>query len=258
MGRNGARALLWATVVTGSTGIAFGQPLENIGNAGQIVFGAERLTGVYHDEVTVKQEVPADPTTGRPGVTMESTSKSTTIGVFGQNALTPSLFLNSASSVPRLALDYFVTDGLSVGGSFVFLTRSGVSEIENDPTQQDQPTLSTLVVNPRVGYAYAFDETFGIWPRLGFIYERDWSKSESNGTQSVSRKTSVQYMTIGLDVPFFISPMKHFAILIGPYFDLGVAGNRHTETDAAGAVSTPDSDAKYISYGASTGVVGYF
>jgi len=246
------RAWLFAMTVGSLAGNAIAQPIENIGNAGQIVFGAERVTGVFHDELTIQDEQ-TDPTTGAT-ITVESKTKSTTIGVFGLSS-TPLLFLNSAASMPRLALDFFPTDGISVGGSFVFLTRSGVTEQENDPTDDDQPTISTLLVNPRVGYAYAFDETFGIWPRLGFIYERNWA-SQDSGTAEVT--TSLQLMSISLDVPFFISPMKHFAILIGPYLEFGVAGNTHTERDPAGPTTTPDNDAKVISFGLWSGVAGYF
>ena len=86
-----------------------------------------------------------------------------------------------------------------------------------------------------------FDQTFGLWPRAGFAwmhYSIDQGDYEAGG----------DLYELTVEAPLVISPMKHFAILIGPYADIGLGG-RETEEGY---------DLWYNSFGLSSSIVGYF
>jgi hypothetical protein len=257
-------------VLLGAVAVFWGKSaraqIENIGQAGQVVFGAERLTGIYRDQVTTKSEVTTttiDPTTGQPITTtrlVDSEITTTTFGVFGMNAGTPVNFVPTTdASLPRLALDFLPIDGLSIGGSFMYLTRSA-TQTRDGVEDPDDVSVNTLVLYPRVGYAYPFDETFGIWPRVGVVYSRDQlhtkNVNESAGT-TTDRTATIHFIDLGLEGMFYISPMKHFAILVGPYGEIGLDGGSKSESDTPGATNQ-SRDAKATSFGLSVGVVGYF
>lgn len=247
-------------LVVGLTAKSARAQIENIGQAGQIVFGAERLTGVYHDEMTVTREATSqsvDPTTGQVITTTRTVDDevaTTSFGIFGSNVETPvGLIPTSDAGLPRLALDYLPIDGLSIGGSFMYLTRSGketVGGVENP----DSASVHSLILYPRVGYAYPFNETIGIWPRAGVIYEQD---VQTRTSPTVERTTTVHFINLALEAMLYISPMKHFAILVGPYGEIGLGGGTKSESDAPGSTTTK-RDAKMNSFGGTVGVVGYY
>jgi hypothetical protein len=207
--------------------------IDNLGEEMQFVFGVDRVMGVSWDSQTVEPE-------GGP----ETVNKATTVALFGTGG--------QGTNVPRLALDYFVIEGLSLGGSFVYIHRS--TEIETDGDAVDGPSSSTVLLHPRVGYAYAFDETFSIWPRLGIT----WFQSSSESTDPISGDTSTTTLS-GLDltgeVMLGISPIENFAFLVGPYLDLGLSGTQEFEP-ASGPSS--EADSTLTGFGLAVSVVGYY
>ena len=215
--------------------------LDNLGEEAQMVFGVDRVMGLSFDRMTT------EPT----GSTR--TSKDTTFSLFGNGA--------GVTSFPRLAFDYFVMEGLSIGGSLVYWQRSGETEIEPDSgssTTNDNPTRSLFAIAPRVGYAIPFDETFSFWPRAGVTYYNQ--KIEQEKTTAAGDKTTSSVSTSAWDLTlegmFGISPMSHFAILIGPYLDLGLTGN--TENDPGAGSDTVETDTTITSFGLAVSIVGYY
>lgn len=206
--------------------------LDNIGEEGQITFGVDRVMGVAFDTQTISPDQGGD-----------IKNKSTTVALFGNDGGT--------GMIPRLSLDYFVVESISVGGSFLYISRS--TETETDAGSADGPTTSTFGIAPRVGYAMAFDETFSIWPRAGITYYS--SKTETPATGGGNDTTDT---TSGLDltveVPVGISPMEHFAILVGPYVDFGLSG----EVEQDNGTTSQKADQKTTSYGLTVGMLGYF
>lgn len=204
--------------------------VDNIGNAGGLVIGAERLAGVYHTKNT------AETTQEEAGVelTTEVETSTTTFAVFGHN---PGAF----TEIPRLALDYFVIDGFSVGGSLMFMRNNidigGEQRISGagSPTQssdlEDQKiTQQVLVVHPRIGYAVAFNEYVGVWPRAGISYthlERTQKVSLGDpvqGSRNVEVKSTLTFTNLTLEGLLFVSPFSNFAFVGGPFADLGLGG----------------------------------
>lgn len=205
--------------------------IDNLGEEMQFVFGVDGVMGL--DIVRDKTEISAG------GQTVTSTEKTTAFNLFG----------GGASGLPRLALDYFVTEGVSVGGSFIFMTQSG--EVENDPgTNQDLGSIQTLLVHPRVGYAMPFDETFSIWPRAGIFYLSQTIKPDQGDDISSSA------FDITLEALLGISPFSHFAILVGPYLDIGVSGSR--DVPSTTGTGTESADRTLTMYGLTTSIVGYY
>jgi hypothetical protein len=174
------------------------------------------------------------------GTTVESTTKSTNVALFGSPA-------SSLTNIPRLALDFFVVESFSVGGSLMYLSRS--SEVETDDETTDLGTDTLWMIHPRVGFAYAIDETFSIWPRLGITYVSSTSESD-NGD-----KTTTSGLELTGDVMFGISPFSHFAILVGPFLDLGLSGKTKFEPNAG---DSQEADTTLTSFGLAVSIVGYY
>jgi hypothetical protein len=219
--------------------------LDNLGAEGQVVIGVDRVMGVSFD--SFKADVPAG-----GGKTVETKGKSTTFALFG-NAAGGSAGASGPSGtalIPRLALDYFVMEGLSVGGSFMYMSTSTSSEV--DGKSNDGPTTSAILFHPRVGYAMAFDETFSFWPRLGVTYLS--SKTTVPQTSGSDHELKWHGFEVTAEANLGISPFSNFAFLIGPFLEFPLSGSYEAcQPDCGDSVDT-----KLTSYGLSASVVGYF
>jgi hypothetical protein len=154
------------------------------GNAGQLVLSAERLVG------------------------LSRTARQTKIGgVKHKDSINRvNLLLNQNGnpynySHPRIAFDYFVIDGLSLGGALGFSANDGDAKYRE------------FIVAPRVGYAFMFSDTVGVWPRLGITYQDQKTPEGVSGILAVSFEANL-----------VIVPADHAAITIGPSIDGGVGG----------------------------------
>lgn len=208
--------------------------IDNLGEEMQFVFGVDGVMGV--DFIRDKQELSVG------GQTAESTQKTSQVHLFG----------GGAAGLPRLALDYFVTEGVSVGGSFVFMSQGGETESSagGPSTTTDNPTVQTLFIHPRVGYAMPFDETFSIWPRVGLAYlSNKVSPDQGDDISSTA-------IDITLEAMVGISPFSHFAILVGPYVYLGVGGSQ--DVGSPTGTGTEEADRTLTLYGLTTSIVGYY
>ncbi|HEX4334847.1 MAG TPA: hypothetical protein VH062_02970 [Polyangiaceae bacterium] len=185
---------------------------------GTFALGAERITGVFHADEKVAN---AD------------SSGTTAIALFGNSVDSP---LAGAWQFPRLGFDYFVTKGLSLGGSFVVLSRSPEGTNQTD-----------ILVAPRVGFGYMFGRVVGIWPRGGISY---WhaSRSADNSDASIDAHS----FAFDVDVPLLIAPVRSFAITIGPVLDVGFAGRADANFLGAGTAV----DTSFVQFGLSAGIVG--
>jgi hypothetical protein len=251
----------------GTVGPAYAQTIDNIGNGGGIVISGERLAGVYHTTSTEKleDEQVAGGTTFTSEVEMETSV--TTFAVLGHNPSAP-------TELPRLALDYFVVDGFSVGGSFIFARNaieidgeqrvSGGGVSQSTDIDGGQVTLQTIVFHPRIGYALAFNEYVGVWPRAGFSYTHLERTAETTVPdpitgvdENVEEKTTTTLTHLTLEGLLFVSPFPNFAFIGGPFADIGLGGGSEFDSNQPN-VSVPDGDAKQSSFGFIVGVAGYF
>lgn len=218
--------------------------VDNIGNAGQWVFGVERVTSLAFENQSLSYD---DPMRGE----ITSSQKTTALNLFGAGA-------TSVSTLPRLALDYLVLDHVSVGASFVVMTRSVSVDGDGAPASGDGGSELSLLGAVRAGYAFPFDETFGVWGRAGVAYgyqSVDFEVRDVSGATLDATQTTTSF-DVTLDVMAVLSPFKHFVLMGGPFLDLGIGGAYERET--AGTSETDDRNAKLTAFGLAFAVSGYY
>jgi hypothetical protein len=108
--------------------------------------------------------------------------------------------------IPRLSFDYFPIHGLSIGGSVAFATYSGDSRRDN----------SAFLLAPRVGYCWMFSRAVGFWIRGGVTYD-------NMDAPGPGGEWGLAFSAQGM---FVISPVNHFAFLLGPTLDITMVGKR--------------------------------
>lgn len=210
-----ALVTLWTAAAHGAEGAG---PVDR----GTFVLSAEHLTGVVHDDVKSDGV--------KTGVT--------TIALFGYQATT-------VFDMPRIAFDGFVIDGLSIGGSLALYQPSfGVSG-------GNSQSYTDFLIAPRVGYAYLFSRSVGIWPRAGFSY---WHRGFSD------QPVSAHAFAFDADCPLVFLPAPHFAITLGPILDVTFGGSASGDAVAVAGVGVggPSQDFSLVQFGLSAGVAGFF
>jgi opacity protein-like surface antigen len=187
------------------------------------VFGIERVTGLFFDRQRL------DYTDFATGLKHQDTYKVTSFGLLGVDSSSP-------SAMPRFALDYTILQGLTLGATAMISTR-GVSLSHNGrdaavpPPTTAPPTAPadglTLVGGVRAGYAYAFDRTFAVWPRVGLSYAASSASAElrdSFGDTLGDFETKAHFYDANIELLGAVSPVEHIVLLGGPYLDLGLGG----------------------------------
>jgi hypothetical protein len=207
---------------------------QPFGTAGQFSLSGERLSGV----------VVASESTDEGGVDQTTTYTSVSL-------LASPLAATTNYSFPRIGLDYLVTDGFTIGAALGMFTVSGTAEAEamGQSMEEDLGSFLGFLFAPRLGYAYMFNESVGIWPRGGITYAT--LKSENDDPDIT---LSQNRLALSLDVPLVLSPVPHVGILLGPAIDFGVSGSNEAEV---GGMST-DTDFKSTDFGLHAGLMAYF
>jgi hypothetical protein len=106
------------------------------------------------------------------------------------------------------AADFFVVQGLSVGGQFLYA---------HTEIQGFQNSADSFGISPRVGYNIALGDTFSFWPKVGFAYTT-MSFSNNGGSQN--------FVSIGAFAPFLVHPAKHFFLGVGPGVETDLSRSR--------------------------------
>jgi len=106
---------------------------------------------------------------------------------------------------PRAAVDFFLTDGLSLGGSLAYYNWGG----DRDRTG--------FLFYPRVGYGMGLGDSVTFWPRGGLTY---FSEEEAGGNPKYDQ------LALSFEAMFLLWPRPNWAIQIAPTLDLGVSGSR--------------------------------
>jgi hypothetical protein len=162
-----ALAGLAALATVAFTKPAEARPMEK----GTFILSAERITGFT---VAIPSGGPA---------------------VFGINLLMAPVA--NAAQFPRVGGDYFVIDGLSIGGSV------GLGYLGGDGV-----AAGAWGILPRIGYAFGINSALDVWPRLTL------GVGGSMGTGSQV------YGTIGLEGAFIWKATQNFGVEFGPTFDV--------------------------------------
>jgi hypothetical protein len=99
---------------------------------------------------------------------------------------------------PRLGVDYFVIQSISVGTGLAFARTSG-----------DNSSTNAVEVAPRVGYGMMVGPWLAVWPRLGVSYI--WSTNQS-------------YLGLTIDLQAVAVLAQHFALTFAPVVNIPLTG----------------------------------
>jgi hypothetical protein len=228
------------------------------GDQGQFIFGADRLFGVF--AYTQNQITPSgtNATTTVTGTDMAFFGGLNSVGVGGGAfvAGNPTFY-----NVPRLGFDYTIIKGLTLGGEVIaFFTLGGGTTQGNGPSTSN-PGGSVFGIAPRVGYIFSLSDVFAIWPRAGLSYY-DANFSVRDGRFNVCNDTAnANVFGLDLDPVVTISPVQHFAFMVGPTLDWGFTGGYSTSTPNNGACSsTVNTSNTYnaLNFAINAGLLGWF
>lgn len=171
-------AALFGLSFTAFSSVASAQGGKQLGSPRDVVIGAERLFGIYG--ISRNYDEPGnDPDDFSIGLLMQG----------------PHL---SPVTLPRVAIDVFVIQSLSVGGALGLYS----NDINNS---------SGVLFSPRVGYAFSFNQYFGFWPKGGFTYT-----SQNNPDR--------RHFSLSLEGAFTFMPNPYVGFTAVPFLDLGLGG----------------------------------
>lgn len=181
------------------------------GSKGQVTFGAERLFGFHY--VKNNWEYPSGDRGSNSG---------TTVG-FGWLFAQPMQF-----NQPRLGVDFFVIDDLSIGGALGFFSASG----RNGTLNHDG-----FIISPRVGFNVALSQVVKFWPKVGITY--------------ISIDESHAFGLSGeANFAFFPHSSAGWAFIVAPTMDLAPFGGINSNGNQ------PNADLGCYSFGVSAGLLG--
>jgi hypothetical protein len=184
------------------------------GEPGHVALSAERLFGYVHSKETQSMG----------GVDMSRSIDTFTL-------FTNPIGAASGYAWPRLALDAFVSHGVSVGGSLGLFYLS-----------QDSASITGFLIAPRFGYAAMIGPRVAIWPRGGITY---WHVSTDPGNGGTTGTQSAFALTIEAPLTILVAP--RVGLLIGPTIDIGLGGSQ-----GGGGASIDD---KFTDFGLQAGVL---
>ncbi len=204
----------------------------DFGQTGQVVLSVDRLFGYLHLQTTETQNG------------TRTTTTADIVSGFGNGISLLTLY-----SAPRLALDYFVTDRFTLGGSATVFHAS-VSSSSTPGVTTTTSTLWGYSLAPRLGFALPLGSGVSFWPRVGFTWVQ-LSQSFSGSSQD----TDVYALTI--EAPFLFRVGSNFFLTAAPTLDLGLGGST-SQTSTFGGVAAPGVDSKETDVGVLFGAGGFF
>lgn len=182
---------------------------ETVGKRGDFAIAIERAFGIYSGHTDYD---------GPPAADEEYDYTGIEVGIRPSDVM--------PSNGVRLGLDGYIIDHLSIGGGVGFSSYG------------DDKDGTLFLIAPRVGYFMGFGQHFGFWPRGGLTI---WWTGGTN-------KDANQVMVTG-EAMFTLAPSKSYAFLLGPFFDLGFAGEEE--------YGDIDRDRTDRLLGISLGMIGY-
>jgi hypothetical protein len=212
---------------------------ESLAGRGGFMISAERIFGLVWTHQSLEQN----------GATRSDDSTNV--------SLLSSRFSSTLTgySAPRIGFDYFATEAITIGGAigYVHSSTSSKTELRGTSTSADGPSLDGFIFAPRVGYAAMFNETIGIWPRVGVTYVH-----ASASTDDSNLDITANAFALTLEAPIVFAVVPHGGFWLGPTFDLGLSGSQKTKINVAGANANTETDGKVRDLGAQAGLFIYF
>jgi len=220
---------------------------DELGKAGGFVIAAERVMGFTHSQVKLKGTRQQG---NNPAVDYRYKQTWDHFDFLGKGDI------SDPWVAPRIGFDYFIIDGLSLGGSIVYASAStdGNEEIGNGGNDLNQVDSTLFMVAPRVGYAFMFTPVIGLWPRGGLSY---WSYTRDTNPPGnpPNEEHKGSGLTFSAEAMLVIAPVEHAAFLVGPTLDLPILSGGNEDQ---GNRSEDYDDYKITTYGIQAGVGVWF
>lgn len=168
----------------------------------------------------------------------------------------------SFKMLPRLAFDYVVGPGITLGGSaWIFANLSASQDVApasgGTSTSTDQPKATYWGFSPRIGYALAVSDNVSVWPRLGVEYgDIEIGGITRNGVTTGS--SSLNQLSLDVDGLLVVTPVHHFGIAIGPTAAIPLTGKASSTTTANGMNTSTSNDISMWYVSLTLNVLGYF
>ena len=238
-------------------------PQVVFGQKGQIALGIERLGGFTWSQQKL---------TNTKGTQLSES------GVFGQGTKTsvtptstqftlfvggPENTINAGLTMPRFAVDYFVTDAFSVGIGAIFGYKSDPNTTVTLASQAELPPDAPILDIPlglnfvgeekrtvfgsqlRVGYAVKITDWLSWWPRAGveFLFSHETFEGTAQAVVKMggvtladidkTLKTKLNYAALwfAADTPFVFSPAPGWAVTLSPTVDVPLVGKVTAQVD---------------------------
>ena len=162
---------------------------RSFGGQGDIVVSGERIVGFARSSNVIEVEGAPDDKNSFSRLNLLVNGNGSLLGY----------------SAPRIAFDVFAIDGLSVGAALGYASTSGSSGDE------------LLLAHLRVGYAYMFTRSIGVWPRVGATFESIVLKAPQGDTE-------IAVFALGGELPLVVVPKANTYVTFGPTLDAGIVG----------------------------------
>jgi hypothetical protein len=154
--------------------------------------------------------------------------------------------------LPRLAFDFAIIDGLTVGGSLGFGVGKGT-------VGNSEPSYTNFLIAPRVGYVLGLSKPISLWLRGGFTYFNLTSHADPSVLPpNTDRSLTLWGMALNLEPTLMISPIEHVAFTVSALFDLPLAGKQSTETVTGAVTTTTSIDFSVRNFGLVAGLIVIF
>ncbi len=236
--------------------------LSPFARAGTVAIGIDRAFGVYSDAVT------AEGTPTGTSTKIEVEEKSTVVSFIWGSSTAPSSGGANVipGAIPRAVIDFFPTDGFSLGGTLGILSGSWEGNVKSPVSGPiGEADLSGFVVGTRVGYAAMFTPQVGLWPRGGVTYTKATVTTKDYSATNIGEQTdedeiesSLTHVT--LEGMLVVTPFDHVAFVVGPVLEIPLSGEQKvTDKDFNPSSQTQtDYDTTEKTYGAAVGLLAYF
>jgi hypothetical protein len=238
------RTQLLSFLVAASTLVPAAAHAANPGvGHGTLMISAERLFGLSVVHSTVG--------TGGGEASFDQTHFGLALAPFAAASPSPT---PSVYTFPRLALDFAVIDGLTVGGSLGF----AFTDTSSDPGGAG-PSFTTFLIAPRIGYVLGLNRTVQLWLRGGLTYfNASRHVDPSTLPPNTDRSSSRWGISLNLEPTLMIAPFDHVAFTASVLFDIPVAGKQSNEVTAGSVTTTTSADATDRNIGLVAGIVVMF
>lgn len=208
--RNAHRLVAAACLACSALFVGTSAHAQELNSQGNFVFNVERLFGFYLGSQTVD--------TGPVEYDVDYSD----VSLGWNDAISP-------LTQPRLGLDYFITENVTIGGSFGLYSRS----VDTGPANNDD---TGIVFAVRAGYALRLGHAVSFWPRGGLTY----TTVSDDGLGADYRM-----LALSLEGMFSLAPSEGWSFLLGPTFDLGIDGELN------------DNDLSETCFGIMVGLLGW-